>query len=285
MSYQPQSQFGGGFPQQQQQQKGCWGRNWKWIVPSGCLVLILAVVGAGFAIFYFAMSTLKSTEVYQESLRRARANTEVVEQLGEPIKDGWWVKGNVSVGVAGGYAAFEIPISGPKKKATIWVVATKDSGTWMYDTLDVAVEGGQRFSILEPGEGEPPPPPEPLSEEDENSNIEGVEGGVGVGGGDAAPPSTKSLTVSGGVLNGKAISKPDPVYPPVAKAARASGAVTVQVTVDEAGKVISAKAVSGHPLLRAAAEAAARQARFSPTLLSGKPVKVTGVLIYNFTLE
>jgi TonB family protein len=89
-------------------------------------------------------------------------------------------------------------------------------------------------------------------------------------------------TTSGGVLNGKAINKPDPAYPPVAKAARASGTVTVEVTVDETGKVISAKAVSGHPLLQAAAVQAAYQARFKPTLLSGKAVKVTGVLTYEF---
>ncbi|HEX8290393.1 MAG TPA: TonB family protein, partial [Pyrinomonadaceae bacterium] len=65
----------------------------------------------------------------------------------------------------------------------------------------------------------------------------------------------------------------------------AQGVVVVQVTVDETGGVTSAKAVSGHPLLQAAAVAAAKQAKFSPTLLSGKPVKVSGMLIYNFVLE
>jgi TonB family protein len=88
--------------------------------------------------------------------------------------------------------------------------------------------------------------------------------------------------ISGGVLNGKAISLPAPEYPAIAKQAKASGAVAVQVTIDENGFVISARAVSGHPLLQAASVAAARQARFSPTLLLGEPVKVTGVIIYNF---
>jgi TonB family protein len=99
------------------------------------------------------------------------------------------------------------------------------------------------------------------------------------------PPRTCNLIVSGGVLNGKAISKPQPAYPPIAKAARASGQVTVQILVDESGRVVSASAVSGHPLLQQAAVAAARQARFSPTLLSGQPVKVSGVITYNFVLE
>ncbi len=88
--------------------------------------------------------------------------------------------------------------------------------------------------------------------------------------------------ISGGVLNGKAISLPAPEYPVMARQAKASGAVTVQVTVDENGAVISAHAVSGHPLLQAAAVVAARQARFSPTLLMGEPVKVTGIIVYNF---
>jgi protein TonB len=84
------------------------------------------------------------------------------------------------------------------------------------------------------------------------------------------------------VLNGKAISLPAPEYPAMAKQAKVSGTVVVQVTIDENGSVIAAHAASGHPLLQAAAVAAARQARFSPTLLMGEPVKVTGVLVYNF---
>ena len=101
------------------------------------------------------------------------------------------------------------------------------------------------------------------------------------------PPTTtkRNIIVSQGVLNGKAISKPVPAYPPVAKAARASGTVTVQIVVGENGNVISASAVGGHPLLQQAAREAARQARFSPTLLSGQPVKISGVITYNFVLQ
>ncbi|HJS52368.1 MAG TPA: TonB family protein [Pyrinomonadaceae bacterium] len=97
---------------------------------------------------------------------------------------------------------------------------------------------------------------------------------------DKTPAAPK--TVSGGVLNAKAISLPKPPYPPAAKAVRASGAVTVQVLIDEDGNVVSATAVSGHPLLRAAAVAAARGARFTPTSLGGQRVKVSGVITYNF---
>lgn len=91
--------------------------------------------------------------------------------------------------------------------------------------------------------------------------------------------------ISAGVLNSKALSLPLPVYSSVARAARASGTVTVQVFVDESGCVQSARAISGHPLLQWAATEAAQQACFTPTLLSGKPVTVSGVIIYTFSQQ
>jgi TonB family protein len=102
------------------------------------------------------------------------------------------------------------------------------------------------------------------------------------GGGEMAP---KGKNISGGVLNGKAASLPQPEYPAAALAVKAEGAVSVQVLIDEEGNVISASAVSGHPLLRAAAVAAAKEAKFAPTRLSGEPVKVSGVLTYNFVAQ
>jgi protein TonB len=101
----------------------------------------------------------------------------------------------------------------------------------------------------------------------------------------AATPTPPRAPISGGVLNGKAISLPKPAYPPIARAAHAAGTVTVQVLIDENGTVVSAKAISGHPLLQAVAVAAARQARFSPTKLSGQPVKVSGMIQYNFVAQ
>lgn len=134
------------------------------------------------------------------------------------------------------------------------------------------------------------PPPDysgPVNTTGSGSNS-GNLGGGGDGDNDApappAPPKPKPVPkqISGGVLNGKATSLPKPPYPPAARAVRASGAVSVQVLIDESGNVVSATAVSGHPLLRAAAVQAARGARFSPTMLSGQAVKVSGVITYNF---
>jgi VWFA-related protein/TonB family protein len=101
----------------------------------------------------------------------------------------------------------------------------------------------------------------------------------------SAPAPAAKLPVSGGVLNGRAVSLPKPQYPPNARSMRAAGNVTVEVLLDEGGKVVSARAVDGHPLLRPAAVAAARLATFTPTILSGQPVRVVGAITYKFTLN
>ena len=106
---------------------------------------------------------------------------------------------------------------------------------------------------------------------------------------DSEPPPTPAprpilKPVSGGVLNGVALSLPPPAYPDAAKRSRTSGVVTVDVVLDETGKVVSATASSGPTMLRDAAVQAALKARFSPTKLSGQPVKVSGVINYKFAL-
>jgi TonB family protein len=115
----------------------------------------------------------------------------------------------------------------------------------------------------------PPPPPPPIQASP------------------SAPASVelpKRITVSGGVLQGSAIKRVQPPYPPLAKAAKASGAVQVQILVSETGEVMEANVISGHPLLRDAAVQAASQWQFKPTELSGRAVKVQGILTFNFTL-
>jgi TonB family protein len=94
---------------------------------------------------------------------------------------------------------------------------------------------------------------------------------------ESQPPKDRIVKVSK-VLNSEAISLPKPRYPPLAIQIHLEGVVNVQVLIDEAGRVVSAKAVSGHPVLVAEAVRAAAQARFSPTILGDQPVKVSGVI-------
>ena len=111
----------------------------------------------------------------------------------------------------------------------------------------------------------PPPPPVIKKKEEEKT------------------PQKPRIITSEGVINGKAKFLPKPVYSSAAIAISAKGDVRVQVTIDEDGNVISAKALNGHPLLRDSAERAARNAKFSPTFLGKQPVKVTGIILYKFS--
>lgn len=97
------------------------------------------------------------------------------------------------------------------------------------------------------------------------------------------PPTT--LRVASTILSGRAISLPQPPYPIIAKQAHVQGPVSIQILVNEEGKVLSAQVVSGNAMLSSAAKDAAMRARFSPTMLNGTPVKIQGVITYNFTLQ
>ena len=91
-------------------------------------------------------------------------------------------------------------------------------------------------------------------------------------------------TVRRNVINSLALSLPKPPYPALAKRLGIEGTVSVQVLIDETGRVVSAKTVSGSALLATAAQQAALNARFSPTMLDEQRVKVSGVITYNFVL-
>src|SRR5262249_1315202 len=100
----------------------------------------------------------------------------------------------------------------------------------------------------------------------------------------SADDNSQAVRRPGGMLSASATRRVQPSYPPLAMQAGVSGAVMVEVTINEEGEVIAARALSGHPLLQDAAIEAARQWTFSPTMVDGKPVKVVGAITFNFSL-
>jgi outer membrane biosynthesis protein TonB len=102
---------------------------------------------------------------------------------------------------------------------------------------------------------------------------------------DPAPKPAPKIIKAQEILNGRAVSLPKPNYPQMAKLMHLQAKVSVQVLIDETGKVVSARAIDGHPLFRQVSESAAFQARFSPTKLGDQAVKVSGVITYNFILQ
>jgi TonB family protein len=132
------------------------------------------------------------------------------------------------------------------------------------DVLTANLDGEQPSS---PPEDVPPPPPPPNRP-------------------NSSPPSQNQpqsiQQVVDKVLEGNAITRVEPVYPPTARMMRAFGTVRVQITISETGIVIDAKAVSGHQALRSAAVEAAYKWVFKPTTLNGARIKVQGILNFNF---
>lgn len=114
------------------------------------------------------------------------------------------------------------------------------------------------------------------------ANVLTVEGETNFDASDYAVSDSK--TIESGVINNSALSLPAPVYPPAARAVRAEETVTVLATVDENGDVVETNAASDHSLLRAAAEKAARNAKFKSFVVSGQAVRVKGIITYNFIL-
>lgn len=114
---------------------------WGWLaVPVGCVVALICFVAFPLLIVTFVFSLMKSSDAYKEAVEMASANTAVIEALGTPIKEGFFVTGNIHTGNKNGNADLSIPISGPQGKARINLVATKAGGEWTYSVLTVTIK-------------------------------------------------------------------------------------------------------------------------------------------------
>ncbi len=136
---------------QPQPPQGWFSRHWKAVVGFGCLGLIILVLALVAGIFFLVMGGIRSSDVYQQALAKANANPQVVVSLGQPIQPGWMLSGSLNVSGPGGDADLAIPISGPKGKGTLYVVAKKSAGAWTFSRLEVEVEGQPgRVDLLAP---------------------------------------------------------------------------------------------------------------------------------------
>jgi TonB family protein len=219
-------------------------------------ILLVIGVGAGVAVYYgykYVESTLKNSEAYQVAVDQLKNNKEASEYLGEVKSTGFPIGSfNESAGGTGS-AAFTMSVEGSKASGQYAVTMNRTGGKWSVADGYLRTADGRMIDV---------------------TTVPVADGGAGASGAAGA--------VTGVMLDDKVLEKPEPAYPQLAKSVRASGRVVVQVSVDERGRVTEARAVSGHPLLRASAEAAARRARFSQTVVSGKPVRVTGLITYDF---
>jgi hypothetical protein len=122
---------------------GCW--KWGAI---GCLaVVLLLAIGIG-VLMTIVFGVIKSTDVYQEARHRAESDPRVVAALGAPVHAGFWVSGNVDVKNSRGEADISFPIRGPRGKARVYAVATRDRSGWTYTELTVHPEHGAKIDLL-----------------------------------------------------------------------------------------------------------------------------------------
>ncbi|HVF57777.1 MAG TPA: TonB family protein [Pyrinomonadaceae bacterium] len=240
-------------------------------------LLIFIGAGAGLAIYFgykYVESSLKSSEAYKKAEGELKRSGVVAEKLGK-IKSTGFPVGSFRVDADGsGEASYTMSVEGTKASGRYFVTMARRGGDWRISRAFVKLDGGEMVNVVDASEESV------VGEESDDSATDDADATD-----DENDNAAGGKTIKGGVLNSKAITMPAPAYPAVAKAVHASGTVTVAIVVDEKGKVVSARAESGHPLLQAAAVAAARQARFSPTLLSGQPVKVRGTITYEFKPE
>ncbi len=248
---------------------------------SGCgkIILIVGVIllllagGIGAALYFgyrYAEKTLKSSEAYTVAVNALKENAEVREQLGEINETGFPIGAYSQEGDGSGKAAFVMSVHGSKGSGQYQVSLIRSNSVWRIEQGVVKTASGDTIQVVAR---------RVIIDDSMNANSNANTNTDNPG------KINARGAISGGVLNDKALSLPKPPYPPIAKAVKASGTVIVQVLVDEEGNVVSAHAVSGHPLLQTAALAAAKQAKFAPTKLSGRPVKVSGIIKYNFVVE
>jgi hypothetical protein len=130
-------------------ERGWFGRNWKWLLPVGCLLPLLLCCGGGTAIFMIGLGELKSSEPYKEAVAKARANAEVKTALGEPINEGFISNIGFDSNPSSGHMDLSIPLSGPKDRGTLVVVAHITDGKWAFSTLEFNVAStGAKIDLL-----------------------------------------------------------------------------------------------------------------------------------------
>lgn len=123
--------------------------NKKWFIPTVIVVpiLVMALFVAG--IFGLVFGMMKSSEPYKHAVAAAKADARVTAQLGVPVSPGWYASGNINLSGSTGNADLSIPLNGPQRHGTVYVVARKSAGIWRYQTLEVEIDGApERINLL-----------------------------------------------------------------------------------------------------------------------------------------
>jgi hypothetical protein len=126
---------------------GCFGA----LVIATILTLVGLYFAFGVAVFGFAFNFLRDSEAAQAALRESQASTVLIEEIGEPMKMGWFVEGRVNGDAANksGHADIVVPIKGPKGTASVHTIGVREGGVWTMQEMTATVEGtGNTVDLL-----------------------------------------------------------------------------------------------------------------------------------------
>jgi hypothetical protein len=130
------------------QPRNWWSRNWMWALPVGCMGGLALLAGGGALFVVLIFKVIKSSDAFQQPVAAAKANAAVKAALGDPVDDGWYVSGQINITNDSGNANLQIPLSGPKGDATLYVVGTRAQGTWTYQTMKVVPKNAGPIDLL-----------------------------------------------------------------------------------------------------------------------------------------
>ncbi len=126
-----------------------WNRNWKWVLPVGCLAGIALFVTTAALLIFAVFGFIKSSEVYGKAVEAARASPAVVEAIGTPIEEGYFPSGKINLDDSSGTANLAISLSGPKGRGTLYLEAERSVGEWTFQKLVFEIENdGRRIDLL-----------------------------------------------------------------------------------------------------------------------------------------
>lgn len=128
-------------------------RHRRWLIPAGCLGLVVAAVAWGVFIVFFILAGMKTSGVYQGAVAAVTASPRALAVLGEPIEPGWWLMGSIDVSGPSGKADVALPVSGPEGSGKLYVIGSKRAGRWTLELLELEVEGRDgRIDLLDNGQ-------------------------------------------------------------------------------------------------------------------------------------
>jgi hypothetical protein len=145
----------------EQKPRGWWKRNWKWLVPTLFLFMIIFCCGCPGGIFVGVVGIMRNSEPYLMAMEKIQANPEAQEAFGQPIRDDSWMPlGEIKQELIDGSGNAELrwALAGPKGKGKAYVKARMVDGKWEIEMIEVNLPNGKKVVLRDEGGGNEAPP-------------------------------------------------------------------------------------------------------------------------------